>query len=76
MNKAQYFSYYREDKETHKKDYLRTNMFNDPALEWVASIDQADKYSSYDSFLNNAKAFKLEDLVDVDKYVYDFEEVA
>jgi len=71
--KALYQAYYREDKETHEREYLRTNLFSTPAIQWTPLIEKADKYSSYDAFLNNAKTMNL--IVDEEKYDYDFEEV-
>ena len=71
--KALYQAYYREDKKTRQREYLRTNIFKTPAIEWVPQVEKADKYSSYDSFLNNVKV--LDFIVDEEKYDYDFEEV-
>lgn len=73
-SKPLYMSYYREDKTTHQREYLRTNLFSTPAIQWTPVIEDADKYSCYDAFLNNAKTMNL--LVDEEKYDYDFEEVA
>ena len=73
MSKPLYQAYYRVNKETKEKEYLSINMFATPPIEWVPQVEKADKYSNYDTFLNNAKVFNLE--IETDKYDYDFEEV-
>lgn len=73
MSCPTYKVYFRVDKEKHTKEYLSTNLFHTPVEEWLTSKDEADKYSDYDSFVNNVKALGI--VVDCDKYDYDFEDV-